>query len=144
MVGKAATRKGSPFSIRLSEATDRFVDTEARRTRRSKSAIVEMLTEEAARMRRFPGIGFRGQDAGRRAWLIGTGLDVWQIVEAYDDFGVLDDIVTETDLTERQVRLALVYREHYPMEIQDAISENQRPIAELRELYPFVAVADVG
>lgn len=69
-------RKSRPFSIRLSQTTDRFVEAEARRTKRSKGAIVEALTEEAARMRRFPGIGFRDEDANRRAWMIGTGLDV--------------------------------------------------------------------
>jgi len=46
--------KSKPFSIRLSQTTNRFVEAEARRTKRSKGAIVEALTEEAARMRRFP------------------------------------------------------------------------------------------
>lgn len=95
-------------------------------------------------MRRFPGIGFRGQDSGRRAWVIGTGLDVWQIAEGLDDFGDLDAMVAEADLTERQIRLAMAYRELYPAEIEDAIADNRRPIAELRELYPFIHVADHG
>ncbi|MGH8908702.1 MAG: hypothetical protein ACRD0K_19950 [Egibacteraceae bacterium] len=125
-------KKGSPFSIRLTEATDRFVATEARRTKRSKSAIVEALTEEAARMRRFPGIGFRGVDADRRAWVIGTGLDVWQIIEAFNDFGSIEPMVAETDLSERQIRLALTYREHYPTELDEAIAENRRSLGELR------------
>jgi len=59
-VPRSARKKGEPFSVRFSLSTDRFVEAEARRTRRSKSAVVEALTEEAARMRRFPGIGFRG------------------------------------------------------------------------------------
>jgi hypothetical protein len=42
--------EGEPFSVRLTEATDRAVASEARRTRRSKSAIVEALTEEAMRV----------------------------------------------------------------------------------------------
>jgi hypothetical protein len=51
-------RKGEPFSVRFSLPTDHLVEDEARRTRRSKSAIVETLTEEAVRTRRFAGIGF--------------------------------------------------------------------------------------
>ncbi len=43
-----------PFSIRLSQSTDRFVEAEARRTKRSKGAIVEALTEEAARCAASP------------------------------------------------------------------------------------------
>lgn len=54
---------------------------EARRTKRSRSAVVEAFAEETARTRRFPGIGFRGDDAARRAWVIGSGPDVWEIVQ---------------------------------------------------------------
>jgi uncharacterized protein (DUF433 family) len=136
--------KGEPFSIRLSKPTDRFVADEARRTRRSKSAIVEALTEEAARMRRFAGIGFRGPDSSREAWVIGTALDVWEIVEAYRDFGSVGRMLEETDLSERQLRLALAYAEAYPDEIERALAENRRPLEEFRHLYPFIQVTEVG
>ena len=141
--GRGAT-KGDPFSIRLSLPTDEFVANEARPTRRSKSAIVEALTEEAARTRRFPGIGFRGSDANRRAWLIGSGLDVWEIVEAYRDFGSLERMVADTDLSERQLRLAVAYAEAYPDEIEEALAENRRPVEELRRLYPFLRFVQVA
>ncbi len=140
----SASTKGQPFSIRLSGSTDEFVRHEAQRTRRSKSAVVEVLTEEASRMRRFPGLGFRGDDAGRRPWVIGTGLDVWQIVEASDDFDSVEQMARDTDLDERQIRIALAYRDHYPEEVEAAIAENNRDIGELRRLYPFLQVAEVG
>ncbi len=101
---------------------------------------MESLTEEAVRMRRFPGIGFRGADAERRAWVMGTGLDVWQIVEAVEDHGSREHAVAETDLGERHVALALAYREHFPDEIDEALADNRRPVDQLRELYPFIAV----
>ena len=88
-------RKGEPFSVRFSLPTDHLVEDEARRTRRSKSAIVEALTEEAARTRRFPGVGFRGEDAARRPWVIGSGLDVWEIVQMLEDFGSLESLWRE-------------------------------------------------
>jgi uncharacterized protein (DUF433 family) len=141
-MARAKINKGGPFSIRLSRSTDQFVADEARRTRRSKSAIVEALTEEAARMRRFPGIGFRGEDPQREAWVIGTGLDVWQIIEAYRDFGSAERMVAETDLSERELRLALAYAEHYPEEIEEKLRENRRPLEELRQLYPFLHFSD--
>lgn len=137
-------KKGPPFSIRLSRATDQLVSAEARRTRRSKSAVVEAFTEETARTRRFPGIGFRGDDASRRAWVIGSGLDVWEIVHMLEDFGTVRRLVAQTHLTENQVRLALAYRDEYPEEIAEAIEENRRPLAELKTLYPFVRVARSG
>jgi hypothetical protein len=134
-------RKSEPFSIRLSAATDRLVEAEAKRTRRSKGAIVEALTEEAARVRRFPGIGFHGDDVSRTPWVIGSGLDVWEIVEMFEDLGNAERVVRESHLTPAQVRLAMAYRDAYPDEIGDAIAQNRRPPEEWRSLYPFVVDA---
>jgi len=131
-------QKGDPFSVRFTLATDRTIEAEARRTRRSKSAIVEALAEEATRARRFAGIGFRGDDASRRPWVIGSGLDVWEIVQMVEDFGSIDELVAETQLTERQVALALAYRDSYGEEIAEQVAENRRPAEEWQELYPFV------
>ncbi len=143
MTRSVEARKGSPFSIRLSHATDRFVSHEAQRTRRSKSAVVEALTEEAARMQRYPGIGFRGSEAGRRAWLIGAGMDVWELIEAYGDFGSIERMVAESDVAEAQIRLALAYWHEYPDEIEQALAENRMPVTEARELNPFVRYVDI-
>jgi uncharacterized protein (DUF433 family) len=136
--------KGQPFSVRLDEVTERQVDAEARRTRRSKSAVVEAFTEEAARTRRFPGVAFRGDDARRRAWVIGSGLDVWEIIQMLEDFGNPEALVAETQLTPAQVRLAVAYRMAYSEEIDEAIADNRRPPDELRTLFPFIEVADVA
>jgi hypothetical protein len=134
----ASRQTGEPISIRLSRTTDQLVTAEARRTNRSRSSIVQAFTEETARTRRFPGIGFRGDDAGRRAWVIGSGLDVWEIAQIGEDFGSVDAMLRETHLTERQVRLALAYRDAFPDEIDDAIADNRRSVDELQVLYPFV------
>ncbi len=132
--------RGQPFSIRLEEATERLVEAEARRTRRSKSAVVEALTEEAARTRRFPGIGYRGDDAGRRPWVIGSGLDVWEVIEMLEDFGSPEALVDAMPLTLAQVRLAEAYRDAYPDEISDAIAQNALPIEDIPTLYPFIQI----
>jgi uncharacterized protein (DUF433 family) len=141
-VPRAKVNKGGPFSIRLSRSTDQFVDDEARRTRRSKSAVVEALTEEAARMRRFPGIGFRDEDPRREAWVIGTALDVWEIVEAFRDFGSIEEMVAGSELSEREIRLALAYAEQYPDELEEKLRENRRPLDELKQLYPFLRIQE--
>jgi len=138
--GASDRQTGAPLSIRLNRATDQLVAAEARRTRRSKSAIVSAFTEETARTRRFPGVGFRGDDAARRAWVIGSGLDVWEVVQMLDDFASMERLVAETHLTERQVRLAMAYRNAYPDEIADAIADNRRSAGELSDLYPFIDV----
>ena len=132
--------KGQPFSVRFSDELDRALEEEARRTRRAKGAVVEALAEEALRTRRFPGIAFRGDDVSRRPWVIGTGLDVWELCQMVDEFESIDELVDAMELTARHVRLALAYRDRYRDEIDAAIAENSRSIAELRELYPFVEV----
>jgi uncharacterized protein (DUF433 family) len=133
--------KGQPFSVRLQEGTERVVEAEARRTKRTKSAVVEAFTEETACTRRFPGIAFRGDDARRRAWVIGSGLDVWELIHMLEDFGSVEALLSDTPLTAAQIRLAVAYREAYPEEVDAAIAENRPVVADLDLLYPFIAVA---
>ncbi len=71
--------KTQPFSIRLGAQANLLVTDEVRRTGRPRSVVVEELAEEAAKTRLHPGIAFRGRP--RRAWVIGSGLDVWEIVD---------------------------------------------------------------
>jgi uncharacterized protein (DUF433 family) len=127
--------------MRLSKGLEGMVDREARRTGRSKGAVVEALAEEALCMRLFPGVAFRGTDWERRAWVMGTALDVWQIVDAYRDFGSVERMAAEGSVSERQIRLALDYHERFPDEIELAIAENRRSIDELREEFPFIALS---
>lgn len=129
-------QKTQPFSLRLSARVHREVAEEAKRTRRSKAAVLEGLADEALRSRRFPGIGFKGDDWDRRAWLVGTGLDVWEIIEALRDFGSIERMAAESDLSEHQVRLAEAYYRAFPDEIDQAIAENRRPLDELTAMYP--------
>ena len=107
--------KAAPFSLRLSDVTDQLVSEEAKRTRRTKGAVVEALAEEALRTRRFPGIAFRGSDWDRRPWVIGTALDVWEIIgRAHARTARPSEMAAATDLTEPQIRLALAYYAEFP------------------------------
>jgi len=136
-------RKSAPFSMRLSRLTDELVAEEARRTRRSKGAVVESLAEEALRTRRFPGVAFRGRDWNRRPWVIGTALDVWEIVAALRGYDSPQEMADKTDLTEAQVRLALAYHQEFPDEIDAAIADNERPLEALRREFPTIDTAAI-
>jgi hypothetical protein len=133
--------KSAPFSMRLSRRMESLVELEAARTGRSKGAVVEALAEEALHMRLFPGIAFRGTDWERRAWVIGTALDVWQIVDAYRDIGSVEHMIDGGSANERSINLALAYYERFPEEIDTAVAENRRPIEQLRDEFPFIAVS---
>ncbi len=132
--------KSAPFSMRLPSATDDLVTEEARRTRRSKGAVVAALAEEALRMRLVPGIAFRGDDYERRPWVIGTALDVWQIVEGLRDFGSVERLAAETDVEERHARIAQAYYERFPDEVDEAIADNRRSIDEWRRAFPTIGL----
>lgn len=129
--------KSKPFTIRLSEEVRGWLERENRRTRLPKSALLEVLAEESIRTRRFPGIGFRGPEHSRRAWMIGTGLDVWELVELYEGKG-RERLLSEHNVSERQLDVALSYRRAYPREIDVALEENARAPEEWHELYPAV------
>lgn len=100
--------------------------------------MVEELAEEAAKTRLHPGIAFRGRP--RRAWVIGSGLDVWEIVELLGSYG--DDVAAliadHPLLTDRHVRIARAYTTQFEDEITLLLDENRRPLSELASLYPFL------
>ena len=67
---------------------------------------------------------------------------MWEIAQMVDEFGSTNKLVTETQLTPAQVRLALAYRGAYPAEVGEAIAENRRPLDQLRTLFPFIEVVE--
>ena len=131
-------RKSAPFSIRLDAPEDAFVREEAQRLRRSRGAVVEAYTAEAIRMRRFPGIAFRGDDHRRRAWVLGTGLDVWELVALLRDFGSEQEFADEYGLTPGQLRVAISYYQAFRDEVDDDLDRGRRAEHELTGRYPFI------
>lgn len=132
-----------PVSLPLSQEVDQFVSREAKRIKRPKSWLLQTMLDEAVRMRLFPGIAFGGSDSSRRAWVMGTASDVWEIVAGYRDFGSERAMAEALSLTEAQIRLALAYYARFPEEIDEAIGENTRPLDELQEALPAARVSRV-
>jgi hypothetical protein len=138
----AQPAKTQPFSIRLGARANLLVADEVRRSGHSRSAVVEELAEEAAKTRLHPGVAFRGRP--RRAWVIGSGLDVWEIVELLRAY-VADKESLRVDhplLSDRHLHIASAYAERFPDETEALIEANHRPLDELRELYPFLRTGD--
>jgi hypothetical protein len=134
--------KSQPFSIRLGEDAELLVSDEVRRSGRSRSAVVEELAEEAAKTRLFPGVAFRGSP--RRAWMIGTGLDVWEILELLGSYADDERRLTAAHpmVDERHLHLARSYGERFPDEIAAFRDDTSRSLDELRRLYPFLQTSE--
>lgn len=98
---------------------------------------LRVRAKEITRARRFPGVWFRGSEGSRRAYLLGTALDVWEVVEAYQAVG-RERFLEEGDLSEGRIGLALDYYKAYSQEVDEAIAENRRPEEEWHKLYPSV------
>lgn len=93
-------------------------------------------------MRLFPGIGYRG--APRRAWVLGSGLDVWELVDLLRSYEDDQEKLRASHplVSDRHLRLARAYVERFPDEIGRFIEAKERPLDELRALYPFLEVAE--
>jgi uncharacterized protein (DUF433 family) len=127
-------------SIRIPEPVRSAIEETARQSRRDFSSVANEMLEEAVRMRRIPGITFADEPSGRIARIAGTGLGVWEIIQAYRDEHEDWNLLREAFhwLTEVQLRAALAYAEVYPDEIEERLRrEDELTIKKIWELYPF-------
>jgi hypothetical protein len=127
-----------PFTVRLAPSIEKWIEREAKRTKRSKGAVLNELAEEAIRMRCFRGIGFKDEFPRRRAWVMGTGLDVWEMIMLYKDYGPerRAELIENHDVQDFHIDAALAYYQAYPQEIDDILEENSKPIEYWLEKYP--------
>src|SRR5438105_5846014 len=118
---------GKPLSIRIPERLRAAIGEIARRSQQDLSAVVNEMLEEAVRMRRIRGIVFADEFEHREAKVAGTGLGVWEIVEAYQRMGEdWERYRSDYDwLGEDQLRAALAYWRSYPEEINEMSREKE-------------------
>jgi len=89
-----------------------------------------MTTEtvsEAERLRRVPGVYFGDEPAGRVAKVAGTGIDVWQIIQAYKGDGDDEALLAQAFhwLSPAQLSAALAYYRAFPDEIDLRLAEEE-------------------
>jgi hypothetical protein len=69
------------LSLRIERATPERLNRRARHTGQPRSTVAERYVLEGIRMDEQPDIRFVDGSLGRRSAVIGTGLDVWEIIE---------------------------------------------------------------
>lgn len=114
------------------------------RTGIPKSRLVEILADEGERSRRYPGLAFRGPDSRRRAWIMGSPFDVWEVVQAWRDLDHSEQAVQDQlAISDRQLRLALAYYREFENEIESALALAGRSLTELESAYPFAEMVTI-
>ncbi len=111
------------LTFRLPEPTLERLEARAHQIRETRTALAERYLEEGLRMDDHPGIGFADGPAGRRAVVVGTGLDVWEVigsVKASD--GSVVSAGRYLDLPPTQVRAAVRYYAAFPAEVDDLLT----------------------
>lgn len=116
-------------SLPISEDLAERLRAEGEASDQPPPVLAASLIDEGLKTRQFPGIVFMDGPSGRRARLAG-GPDVWQIIRALqevpaDQYDPVETVCIESDLHERQIRLALSFYEAYPDEIEAKIEDNR-------------------
>lgn len=124
--------KMQPMSFRPSRRFDLRLSALARRTGRSKAFLLESLADEAERCRRYPGLAFRGPDNRRRAWVVSTGMDIWEVIWA-----IREGDHTAPAIAAPVAQLAKAYHREFPEEVDAFLDEMRRSPDDLAADYPF-------
>jgi uncharacterized protein (DUF433 family) len=113
-------------SLRMPDGLARAITDAAEATGKDFTTLANELLAEAVAMRRCPGIAFMDGATGRRAVVAGTGVDVWEVMYAFEhagrDVGRLRQAFPH--LSEPQLRAALAHATCYPEDIHRRIAAN--------------------
>ncbi|HEX6674985.1 MAG TPA: DUF433 domain-containing protein [Actinomycetes bacterium] len=131
MAHSAAAKQ--PLAFRVLPATLEHLRRRAREAGQPQTALAERYIEEGLRMDEHPLIYFRDGAAGRRPALLGTRLDVADVVETIHQNGnSVERTAAYLELPLDRVEACLRYYADYREEIDDWI-ERSRAIAEREE-----------
>jgi uncharacterized protein (DUF433 family) len=125
-----------PLSVRLNDATIRRLGARARRVHLPPRTLAQRYVEEGLRMDEHPLVRFADGPAGRRARLVGTGKDVWEIIAVVrDNDGEAAEAASYLETPLGLVQAAITYYGAYTDEIDELIQDNEREAAEAYAAY---------
>jgi uncharacterized protein (DUF433 family) len=113
-------------SFRLAQDMVDRLDRYATAVGSNRNTVAERFLEEALRLVDHPGIVFRDGPAGRRPGIVGSGLDVWEVVETIRaNHGSVAETAAYLEIPEARVHVAARYYAAFPVEIDDWIAANE-------------------
>lgn len=120
-----------PMSLRLPETTVERLGAHAQRVEMPPRTLAQRYVEEGLRMDEHPLVRFVESPGGRRARLVGTASDVWEVIAALrDNDGHIDQAADHLELSLGLVQAAVTYYGAYPDEIDRWIQRNEREATE--------------
>lgn len=126
------TERGQ-LSIRPSSRTLERLRERARLLGQKHTVLAERYLAEGVLMDEHPGIHFVDGPMGRRPAVMGTGLDVWEIVEvAKDNDGSIEETAAYLEIDPRLVETAIRYYGSNQEEIDDWMARG-RELSEREE-----------
>ena len=128
VVARRATVRymSQPVSLRLPASTVERLGGQAARVQLAPRTLAQRYVEEGLRMDEHPLVRFVDGPAGRRARLVGTGSDVWEVIATVkDNDGDIAETAEHLHLPLGLVQAAVAYYGAFVDEIDDWINRNE-------------------
>jgi hypothetical protein len=125
-----------PLSVRLSDATVSRLGARARRAHLPPQTLAQRYVEEGLRMDEHPLIRFADGPAGRRARLLGTGKDIWEVIAVLrDNDGDLAESARYLEIPLGLMQAAIAYHGAWTSEIDEQIEDNEQEADQAHAAY---------
>lgn len=119
-----------PMSLRLGEGTVERLGLRAKDLGMPPRTLAQRYVEEGLRMDEHPLVRFVDGPAGRRARLVGTGADVWEVIATVrDNDGDIGIAASYLQLPIGLVQAAVGYYGAHADEVEAWIDRNERETA---------------
>ena len=116
-----------PLSLRLPEETVVRLGAQASRRRLAPRTLAQRYVEEGLRMEDHPLVRFVDGAAGRRVRLVGTSMDVWEVITVVlDNNGDVSAAADYLEVPLGVVQAAVTYYGAYAEEVDQWIEMNRR------------------
>ena len=129
---KSETDRKKPLALRVRPAILERLKQRAADLGQPVSNLAERLIDEGLRTDAHPLVYFRESAAGRRPALVGTRLDVWQVIATVKQEGTAEGAAEYFELPVHKVRACLAYYGDFKEEI-DAWAEEETAFADRTE-----------
>lgn len=114
------------YTLRLAPGVRERLSERARRAQLPERTVAQRYVEEGLRRDTHPLIQFLDGPSGRRASLVGCGLDVWEVIATVrDNAGSIAEAAGYLHIPTGMVEAAVAYYGEYRDEIDAQIADNE-------------------